>query len=250
VEDTSIRVPKAAELIAARIRRAIAVGELPPGDNVPSEAQMALDFGVSRPTVREAVRILESEGLVSIRRGSKRGGRVRLPDSGIVARAAGLALQTRGATLGDIFQVRMIIEPPAARLAAERRPTEAAAVLRTHLQREFDLTSDRVAVTQAIATFHQLLMENCGSVSVGIIALALTGVFERHVHAGRAPRPPMPESRVKELLAGLRSHGKLIDLIETGDGAGAEAHWRAHMQAAARIWFSHIASDTRVEVLD
>src|ERR1700709_204673 len=117
--DGSIRVPKVAELTAARIRTAIVLGELATGDNMPSEAQLITDFRVSRPTIREAVRILESEGLISVTRGAKGGARAGRPAPSTGARAAGLALQTRRATIGDIYETRMIIEPPAARLAAE-----------------------------------------------------------------------------------------------------------------------------------
>jgi len=247
----SIRVPKAAELVAARIRKAIVVGELLTGDNIPSEAQLITDFQVSRPTIREAVRILESEGLISVTRGAKGGARASRPDSTTVARAAGLALQTRGATIGDIYETRMIIEPPAARLAAERRPKDAAAVLRAHVQREFDLRNDATAVTQAIADFHRLLMEQCGSISLGIIAMALTGVFERHLHLAQRARPPVTEeAREKRLLFGFRSHGRLVDLIEKGDGPAAEAHWAQHMNEAGKVWLADLAPTTTVDVLD
>jgi len=251
VNASSIRVPKASELVAARIRKAIVLGEIVTGDSIPAEAQLITEFRVSRPTIREAVRILESEGLINVTRGAKGGARVCLPDSSTVARAAGLALQTRGATLGDIYETRMIIEPPASRLAAERRSKEASAVLRAHVQQELDLRNDPVAVTQAIADFHRLLMEQCGNTSLGIIALALSGVFERHLLLAQRARPPVTEeARQKQLLFGFRSHGKLVDLIEAGDGFGAEAHWSAHMQAAGKIWFLHLAPSTPVDVLD
>ena len=68
----SIQAPKTAELIAARIRRGIACGQLADGDALPSELQLMDDFGVSRPILREAFRILESESLIEVRRGVRR----------------------------------------------------------------------------------------------------------------------------------------------------------------------------------
>ena len=62
----SVRVPKTAELVASRIRKAIISGSLKTGDRLPPEAQLIADFEVSRPTVREAIRILESEGFLQI----------------------------------------------------------------------------------------------------------------------------------------------------------------------------------------
>jgi DNA-binding FadR family transcriptional regulator len=246
-----VRVPKTAELVARRVRRAIVTGELRTGDSLPSEAQLIEDFQVSRPTIREAIRILESEGLISVSRGARGGARVARPDSEMVARAAGVALQTRGATIQDVYEARMLIEPPAARLAAERRPKEAAAVLRAHVDREFELVDDSVAVTQAIADFHRILMEECGNVSLGILALGLKGVFERALQTSQSMRPPvsLPE-RQRQLRFGLKSHRKLIELIEAGDGPAAQAHWQLHMENAGRVWLSDVGPRSVIEILE
>jgi DNA-binding FadR family transcriptional regulator len=248
---THVRVPKTAELVARRVRRAIVTGELRTGDSLPSEAQLIEDFQVSRPTIREAIRILESEGLISVSRGARGGARVTQPDSDMVARAAGVALQTRGATFQDVYEARMLIEPPAARLAAEQRPKEASAVLRAHVEQEFELTKDSVAITQAIADFHRILMEECGNASLGIVALALKGVFEKALLTSQSMRPPvdLPE-RQKQLRFGLKSHQKLVDLIEAGDGVGAEAHWKLHMVNAGKVWLSELGSKSVIEILE
>jgi DNA-binding FadR family transcriptional regulator len=237
--------------VARRVRRAIVMGELRTGDSLPSEGQLLEDFQVSRPTIREAIRILESEGLISVSRGARGGARVAAPDSDVVARAAGIALQTRGATIQDVYEARLIIEPPAARMAAERRPKEAAAMLRVHVDQEFAITTNAVAITQAIADFHRILMEECGNTSVGILALALKGVFERALQASQRIRPPveLPE-RQAQLRKGLKSHRKLVELIEAGDGDGAEAHWRLHMVNAGKVWLSDLGARRVIEILE
>ena len=71
-------------------------GQLKEGDYLPNEAELMTHFGVSRPTLREAVRVLESERLVEVRRGSRTGARVRVPGPEIVARPAGLLLELSG----------------------------------------------------------------------------------------------------------------------------------------------------------
>src|SRR5271167_2430100 len=76
-------------------------------------------FQVSRPTLREALRILESDRLIEVRRGSRTGARVRVPGPEIVARPAALLLELSGATLADVMAARIAIEPPAARRLAE-----------------------------------------------------------------------------------------------------------------------------------
>ena len=82
----AIRSPKTAELVARTLRRMVVDGQLKDGDFLPNEAELMSHFGVSRPTLREAVRVLESERLVEVRRGSRTGARGRGPGPEIVAR--------------------------------------------------------------------------------------------------------------------------------------------------------------------
>src|SRR3954469_23872896 len=103
-----LRVPKMAELVAQRLRRQIVRGELTEGDALPSEAELMTQFGVSRPTLREAFRVLESEGLIRVRRGAHGGARVQTPNGDIAARYAGLVLEFRGTTLEDVYDARNI----------------------------------------------------------------------------------------------------------------------------------------------
>jgi DNA-binding FadR family transcriptional regulator len=114
----SLRVPKTAELVASHVRRRIVLGELTEGDALPSESALMEEFEISRPTLREAFRILESEGLITVRRGARGGARVQEPSSDVVARYAGLVLQHRGATVADVLNARVIVEAPAARMLA------------------------------------------------------------------------------------------------------------------------------------
>ena len=116
---TTIRSPKTAELVAGTLRRMVVDGQLKEGDFLPNEAELMAHFGVSRPTLREAVRVLESERLVEVRRGSRTGARVRVPGPEIVARPAGLLLELSGATIADVLVARSGVEPIAVRVLAE-----------------------------------------------------------------------------------------------------------------------------------
>ena len=107
---STVRVPKAGEMVAAHLRRQIVLGELKEGDQLPSESVLMEQFGVSRPTLREAFRILEAEGAITVRRGVRGGARVQVPDVKVAARQAGLVLQYRGALLSDVYEVRAIID--------------------------------------------------------------------------------------------------------------------------------------------
>src|SRR5919106_1712745 len=116
---TAVRSPKTAELVAGTLRRMVVDGQLKDGDFLPNEAELMAHFGVSRPTLREGIRVLESDRLVEVRRGSRTGARVRVPGPEIVARPAGLLLEVSGATIGDVLIARSGIEPLAARLLAQ-----------------------------------------------------------------------------------------------------------------------------------
>jgi DNA-binding FadR family transcriptional regulator len=120
----AVRAPKTGELIATYLRRQIVRGELQPGEILPAESQLMEQFSVSRPTLREAFRILEAETLISVRRGSRGGARVVVPEASVAARYVGLLLQIKGATINDVYEARMISEPPCARLLALRHTDE------------------------------------------------------------------------------------------------------------------------------
>src|SRR5690606_34497762 len=106
-----VHLPKTAELIAGQLRRQIVTGELKEGDALPPEASLLDAFAVSRPTLREAFRVLEAEGLISVRRGAHGGARVQTPSSRVAARYAGLVLQAQSTTLADVLDARTLLEP-------------------------------------------------------------------------------------------------------------------------------------------
>jgi DNA-binding FadR family transcriptional regulator len=246
-----VRIPKTAELVARQIRNAIIRGELKDGDSLPAEAHLIAEFSVSRPTVREAIRILESESLITVSRGARGGARINSPTYDMVARAAGVALQANGATIGDLYEMRMIIEPPAARMVAERNSAEGGRILREHLEKEMTLASDRIAASRAIADFHRIMIELSGNVTLTMVAHALQGLVERHLTLAQQREPTHDEEALgRSMRFGLRSHAKLIDLIELGDGEGAEKHWLNHMRAAGTYWLAVVAPTSVVDLLD
>lgn len=248
---SEIRVPKTAEIIAARIRKAIIRGQLKPGDRLASETELLDDFQVSRPTVREAIRILESEGFLRISRGARGGAHVVAPGPGLLAKAAGLMLQFRGATLADVYSARSLIEPPAARLAAELNSKRSVIALRKQLQRERDVADLDMPRAHAVADFHATLLDECGNVALGMVGRALHDVVLRHYKlAYRRPASESVEARKKRVQIGYRSQEKLIDLIEARDGAAAEAHWIRHMNAAGDVWLHGISKTSIIDILD
>ena len=94
---------KAADVAAAALRRRIILGELQEGDALPHEDVLLDDLGVSKPTLRQAIRILESESLVTVRLGSRGGIHVSVPRIETAAGYAATVLEYRGTTTSDLF---------------------------------------------------------------------------------------------------------------------------------------------------
>lgn len=246
-----VKVRKAADMVAHQIRGAIIRGELNSGDSLPAEADLITMFKVSRPTLREAVRILESENLVTVSRGSRGGARINRPSIEFISRTIGYTLQTQKAKLSDVYQARLMIEPPSAKLAALTRPKQAAAMLRQHVEDEFATLEDRSKTAAAVAEFHRLLVQESGNLTMALVASALFHLSEQHLSLVHR-HFDLDEARsatLKRTQAGYRSHSKLVDLIEAGDGNGAEEHWAQHMREASNYWLQGFGG-SGIDILD
>lgn len=242
-----IRPPKTGELVARRLRRMIVDGELSDGEFLPQEAALMEMFAVSRPTLREAVRVLESEGLVELRRGSRTGARVTVPGPEVVARSAALQLQLSGATLADILLARSAVEPVAVRLLAERGDDTMFAALEEVLGEERSRGEDPQAFAIGAVAFHQRLLELSGSPTLTVMAGMLNVIIERQLSSAMARKSVAnPEESRRERRRAIKSYEKLLTLVRAGDGPGAEAHWRKHLDAVAAL----LEEDQANRVLD
>ncbi len=239
-----VRVPKTAELVARELRRRIIRGELKEGDSLPPESVLIEEFGVSRPTMREAFRILETEQLITVARGSRGGARVHLPDVDVVARYAGLYLQVRDTTVADVFQARMLIEPAAARLLAERHPARVLKELRELLAEIEEHIDDREAYSHLAAAFHLKVIEGSGNETLALIGHVINRILAAHLLNVTGKRYDTELAKLS-----VRSGHKLIELIDAGDGEGAEAHQRKHLERSGKIVLRHTGAKSIVEVL-
>src|SRR5437879_5702352 len=154
MEVVNLREPKMADRVAAQLRRMFIRGEIAEGDMLPPESELIEKFGVSRPTLREAFRVLESESLIEVRRGVRGGARVNAPDPEVAARYAGLILEYRNATLGDVYDASAVIEPQCARLVAAKHTAADVKQLRAALEREKEVLDEHLALVEAQDEFH------------------------------------------------------------------------------------------------
>ncbi len=133
-----VRVARASEEIVSQIKAYIFESKLVPGNRLPSEKELAVQFGLSRTTVRDALRILESQGLVSIKVGAGGGTFVADPSARPVTEIMTAMLRLKGMSPLELVEARLVIETSIVRFAAERA-TPA------------DLQAMQLAIAQAIA---------------------------------------------------------------------------------------------------
>jgi GntR family transcriptional repressor for pyruvate dehydrogenase complex len=233
--------------IADELRALIASGALAEGDSLGHEPDLVERFGVSRPSLREALRILEAEGLVTVVRGVRGGVIVHAPDLRMTARTAALVLQARNVPLADVFEARSVLEPIAARAITTMRGRRAAIKqLRDLVAEEEAVIGDPERFGVANASFHERLVALAGNQTMSILAEMLNDIVARAV-----TRVSQTEDAVGSLSVrrrGIRSQLRLLDLMGTGDEMAVEEHWRAHMQVVGRVMLGQQAA-TVVDLL-
>ena len=217
--------------IADELRRRIVSGRFAEGDRLGREPELVERFGVSRPSLREALRILEAEGLISVVRGVQGGVVVHEPDHRLAARTAALVLQARNVSLADVHRARALLEPTVVRVVASSRARRAAAAaLRRLCDDQTDLVQDPDGFARANLRFHERLVALAGNLTLTIVAEMLNEIVSRAAVGKVAARSSLATRR-----RGIRSQERLVSLIAAGKAAEAEAHWRAHMAAVGRI---------------
>lgn len=236
----ALHIPKAPQIVALRIKKQIVGGTLKEGDALPAESRLMEEFGVSRPTIREAFRILEAEHLITVARGARGGATIHAPNPGLIANYALMVLQSEGTTVAQIYQARMAFEPSAVRFVVENAAETAPSILRALIEEERAWVEDPAAFAIGVARFHKVLLELSGNRPLIHLWSALHEVVERHQSLAVAihRRGGSQEGSVMAAIAGLRSQEKLVELIEAREVDLAEAHWRKHMLRANKVWVS------------
>lgn len=244
-----VRPRKMADIVAARIRRMIARGELTEGDWLPTEAELMERFGVSRPTLREAFRLLEAHTLIEIRRGPPGGARVRAPGPDAAAPIFGLLLTMAGTTVRDVYDARMIIEPAAARKLAEEGSDAVHDQLAAELDEVTHAADDAQGFSGASVRFHQRVVELAGNTTLALFVGTIGEVMSQHMAAAYTESSSDPAEMVRKNKRAARSYAKLVDLVRARDGAAAEEFWRKHM-TTARPHLLRSADRQVIDILD
>lgn len=211
-----IQVPKASDVLADSLREQILDGRLRVGAVLPNERDLAGRAGLSRASVREALRILEVEGLIATRTGRNGGSEVIRPSLATIERSIGIFIRGQNIRLESVLEVREAIEPHAARLAAMHRTEADFRALRECHRRLVEQIDDVPAFLRANLDWH---------VSVVLAAhnellSAFVGAFAQTVYQSTDLQEFSPPD-IRATVA--RAHQAVMDAIEAGD---ADAAWR------------------------
>lgn len=234
-----LRTPKTSELVADHIRGQIVRGELKEGDSLPPEGQLMTTLGISRPTLREAFRILEAENLISVVRGSRSGARVHQPSVDVAARYTGYCLQSMGTTIADLYGARQGIEPFVVRaLCRMQNNTEQVATLNSHIAWMIDLNAQHKSAdfVGAVSDFHHTLVGSAGNKTLSFLDRLLSDIIARHQLDYMLRNPTPADIQRKRFQAAIRSYQKLTGLIAAKEEEAAVAHWRLHLKNAHAAW--------------
>lgn len=218
------RPPRLPDVVANRIQAQLFADRLVPGDQLPTEAQLARTYDVSRTVVREAARILEHRGLVSIRPG--RGMVVELLDGRPIAEHFSLLLRSGPAVFDQLMEARFLLEVELAALAAARRSERDLGEMRTALSIARDHRNDFDVCLEQDLTFHRITARASGN--------ALLALFMDPVNACLRESYRQPMAYLAQQGHTLDEHQAIYDAIAAQDADAARRASRAHLERITR----------------
>jgi DNA-binding FadR family transcriptional regulator len=212
------------EQIAEQLRTLVVAGELQPGSRLPNEEVLAREFGVSRATLREALRSLAAHDLIRTAKGAGGGSFVTLPSvervSSYLHSSITLLTDANDVSLENLLEARELIEVPAARLAAERRTSDELERLRETIpERPLRLGPDQQYVYNQ--DFHSVVIDCCSNALLEIAAQPIFGVLQRNL--ARANLGAAFHRAINT------QHRSIAAAIEAGDAEAAGAEMHAHL---------------------
>jgi GntR family transcriptional regulator, transcriptional repressor for pyruvate dehydrogenase complex len=225
-------------LLAETIADGIVGRGMRPGDRLPTEAEMIAEYEVGRGTLREALRVLEAQGVIEIRVGAGGGAFVARPDPGRLARMLSLLLRMSDVTLREVLDARLIVEPALARQAAAWRDDGHVTALRAN-QAELETaprgSSEFLRLNQE---FHMLLADASGNRPLAALWSALSAIADGHEASVR-----YSPAALSGMIA---AHRKITDAVADGDGATAARAMTSHLGATREYvtrYYPHLLED-------
>lgn len=214
----------AAEQIAEQLRGAMIEGSLSPGDRLPPEPELAEGFGVSRPTVREAMKILRGQGVLETARGARGGNFIRHPRTLDMAESLGetycLWFDIGDISVAEVDEARAVVERACVRLAAVRRTTEDITEMHTILAEAADPALPLQDFLALEVAFHRAIANSARNRLLNLPMQAI------HMVRPRTNKLLKTHDRPKVLA----QHRALAEAIESGDPDVAESRLNEHLE--------------------
>jgi len=242
-EGSAVRAdsPTVAGMVASRLREAIVSGRLPSGSELPRQEDLLAQFQVGSDTLRAALRMLESEGLVTVRRGKRGGATVHRPEPEHAARAIGLVLQSLDTTLDDLAVALHQLEPTCAVLCAQRPDRNEVVVPeleRLNAEAEAVLGEPMRFMEQS-RRFHSAIARLCGNTTLALLAGALEELWVdqamRWAQGDASDRAVPPPANLREAM---RTHRQMTAAIAAGNVAKVRRLGEAHMDVTRAYWLA------------
>jgi GntR family transcriptional regulator, transcriptional repressor for pyruvate dehydrogenase complex len=233
-------MPKTSERIARELVNHVISGDLDEGQRLPAEHEMVAQLKVSRSTVREALRLLETRGAIVVRPGRNGGPVVRRPRAEDLGEALTLLLQFEGATMLDIIQARLSFEPMIARFAASKiEPDEVDFLAGTVDAIRADL-DDHETFLEQNHRFHTMIAQVSGNPVLRIFTETLKSLADGAIVGIRAT------AERRDDVAG--AHQRIVDALRTNDPDAAERAMHEHLDEANEYWLREYGPLVRQQI--
>lgn len=231
-----IKVPKSSDVLAERLKQEILSDGYRTGASLPTERELVSTTGLSRGSVREALRILEAQGLVNTRAGRYGGTTVTQPTNDQLAGHINLYIKGRSVTLSALVEVRLALEPMVAALAATRRTEADLAKLRAIAERiKWAADNDLNAFLEENVNWHEAIAAASHNDLLFAFATSVSGLM---FEVSQIKEFASAEVRERVLFA----HSRIFEAIEAGDTELARSRVERDVQAYARILETALAA--------
>jgi GntR family transcriptional regulator, transcriptional repressor for pyruvate dehydrogenase complex len=236
--DVEKRPPKAAMLVAQRIVQDALREGLGPGDLLLSERTMLAKYGTGRGTLREALRLLEFQGVIALKPGPRGGPVLQDPDASHLASTVVLLMQMKNAPYGNIAEVRTALEPMISSLAAVRMTDEDLCELEDTIFQMRDELEDQRSFLDANKRFHDVIAWSSGNALFGYIVDSLLGIMD-----GTTIGVDYPGHRRRAILD---AHVSIFEALKSRDPEASAERMREHIEEAERYTarkFPHVMNE-------
>jgi len=216
-----VSVARASSAISDQIRAAIVGGKLSEGTRLPPERELAEQFGVSRVTVRDALRALEAMGLIEVRVGARGGAFVTVPTGSVVGQTMSDMMIMKAITPEDVVEARLVVELGTVTLACARATDDDLAQMR-ELAEDAAREIARKTYTRELSwDFHALLARMAHNAALEGITSSFRSTLSMHPIRTREPGGGHPRT--------VEEHARIFAAIEARDGVTARREMARHL---------------------